>query len=98
MVENHFFQSLPLFALHHNNNCQGWYCKRKVSQKKLRWKNPRGGRSAPPPPRPTRVNRAKQLGLEHFKKIYEGVIITSGPPPPAKYDHDHIFNYLLPLP
>ena len=47
-VENHFFQSLPLFALHQNNNFQGWSCKRKVSQKKLQQKNPRGGRSAPP--------------------------------------------------
>ena len=41
-VENHYFQSLPLFALHQNNNCQGWSCKRKVAQKKLRRKNPRG--------------------------------------------------------
>ena len=47
-VENYFFQSLPLLALNKNSNSQGWSCKRKVSKKKLRWKNPRGGRSAPP--------------------------------------------------
>ena len=48
-VENHFFLSWPLFALHQNNNCQGWSCKRKVAKKKLWRKNPRGGgRSAPP--------------------------------------------------
>ena len=47
-MENHFFQSLAMFVLQKNNNCQGWSCKRKVPKKKLRRKNPTGGGSAPP--------------------------------------------------
>ena len=46
-------QSLPWFALHQNNNCQGASCKTKVSEKKLRRKTLGGGRSVPP--RATRV-------------------------------------------
>ena len=30
IVENPFFQSLPEFVLHQNNNCQGWLCKKKL--------------------------------------------------------------------
>ena len=48
-VENHFFQSLPLFAFHQNNNCQGWSCKIKVPKKSAGGKTlGGGGRSAPP--------------------------------------------------
>ena len=61
-----FFQSLPLFALHQNNNCQGWSCKRKVPQKKLRRKNPRGGQICPPP-RPTRVNIITSFKVCNFQ-------------------------------
>ena len=65
-----FFQSLPLFALHQNNNCQGWSCKRKVSQKKLRQKNSSGGgRSAPPPPGQLR------LTIDFCKKLLCCIII-----------------------
>ena len=56
-VENHIFQSLQLFALYQNNNCQGWSWKRKVSQKKVTAEKPWGGRSAStPPPWPSTVN------------------------------------------
>ena len=52
-----FFQSLPLFDIHQNNNSQGVSCKRKVSQKKkLRRKNPWGGADLPP----TRASRVKK--------------------------------------
>ena len=37
-IENHLFQSLPLFALHQDNNCQGW--SRKVAQKKVTAEKP----------------------------------------------------------
>ena len=39
-----------MFALHRNNNCQVWSCKRKVPQKKeMAEKNTGGGQICPPP-------------------------------------------------
>ena len=35
-----FFLSLQLFAVHQNNNCQGWCCKRKVPKKKVTAEKP----------------------------------------------------------
>ena len=80
-VENYFFQSLPLFALHQNNNCQGWSCKRKVPQKKFWRKNPRRGHICPPPP-------LGQLGLKINRKY------TS---PLNQFQSRRIFTRILPF-
>ena len=54
MVENQVFESLPQCVIHKNNNSQDWFCKRKVSFKKVMAEKPQG-RADLPFPRATRV-------------------------------------------
>ena len=62
---------MPLFALFQNNICRGWSCKRKVSQKKLWWKKPRGGGAdlAPPGQLGLRKSFSHILYIELFKNL-----------------------------
>ena len=49
MVENQFFESLPLCIVHKNNNYQDWFLKRKVALKSVIAEKSLGGGADLPP-------------------------------------------------